>query len=116
MSFHQEDWDRLSSGLQPHERAERNELLPALRRAVDEGLSGEQRTVLLPSRFTARPPPRWDPAATRSTRHYSKRAASCAPAWQLPGKILRTVRDLPGSVRPGWKICSPQTRVMRGAI
>jgi len=116
MSFHQEDWDRLSSGLQPHERAERNELLPALRRAVDEGLSGEQRTVLLPSRFTARPPPRWDPAATRSTRHYSKRAASCAPAWQLPGGILRTVRDLPGSVRPGWMICSPQILGMRGAI
>jgi RNA polymerase sigma-70 factor (ECF subfamily) len=45
MSFDQEDWDRLSSGLQPHERAERNELLPALRRAVDENLSGEQRTV-----------------------------------------------------------------------
>ena len=45
LSLDQEDWDRLSSGLQPHERAERNELLPALRRAVDEGLSGEQRTV-----------------------------------------------------------------------
>jgi RNA polymerase sigma-70 factor (ECF subfamily) len=45
MSRDQEDWDRLSSGLQPHERAERNELLAALRRAVDEDLSGEQRTV-----------------------------------------------------------------------
>jgi len=45
MSFDQEGWDRLSSGLQPHERAERNELLSALRRAIDEDLSGEQRTV-----------------------------------------------------------------------
>src|SRR5271169_5451922 len=45
MSFDQEDWDRLSSGLPPDERAERNELLSALRRAVDEDLSGEQRTV-----------------------------------------------------------------------
>jgi len=45
LSFDQEDWDRLSSGLQPDERAERSELLSALRRAVDEGLSGEQRTV-----------------------------------------------------------------------
>ena len=43
--FDQEDWDRFSSGLPPDERAERNELLPALRRAVDEDLSGEQRTV-----------------------------------------------------------------------
>ena len=41
----QEDWDRLPSGLQADERAERNELLSALRRAVDEDLSGEQRTV-----------------------------------------------------------------------
>ncbi len=45
MSLDQQDWHRLPSGLQPHERAERNELLPALRRAVDEDLSGEQRTV-----------------------------------------------------------------------
>ena len=45
MSFDQEDWDRLSSSLPPDERAEWNELLPALRRAVDEDLSGEQRTV-----------------------------------------------------------------------
>jgi RNA polymerase sigma-70 factor, ECF subfamily len=41
----QEDWDRLPFGRQPHDRAERNELVPALRRAVDEDLSGEQRTV-----------------------------------------------------------------------
>ena len=41
----QEDWDRLPSGLQADDRAERNELLSALRRAVDEDLSGEQRTV-----------------------------------------------------------------------
>ncbi len=45
MSLDQEDWDRLCSGLQPDERAERNELLPALRPAVDEDLSSEQRTV-----------------------------------------------------------------------
>src|SRR5271165_6917047 len=45
LSLDQEDWDRLSSGLPPDERAERHELLPALRRAVDEDLSGEQRTV-----------------------------------------------------------------------
>ena len=42
-----EDWDRLSSSLQPYERGERNELLSALRRAVDEDLSGEQRTVFI---------------------------------------------------------------------
>jgi hypothetical protein len=72
------------------------------------------------SRSTACPAPRWppcwDPTATRFTRHYSKRAASCAPAWQLSGEILRTVRDLPGSVRSGWMICSPQILGMRGAI
>jgi len=45
LSLDQEDWDRLSSGLPPDERAERHELLPALRRAVDEDLSGEQRTA-----------------------------------------------------------------------
>jgi RNA polymerase sigma-70 factor, ECF subfamily len=45
LSLGQEDWDRLLCGLQPRERAERNELLRALRRAVDEDLSGEQRTV-----------------------------------------------------------------------
>jgi RNA polymerase sigma-70 factor (ECF subfamily) len=45
LSLDQEDWDRLCSGLPPDERAERNELIPALRRAVDEDLSGEQRTV-----------------------------------------------------------------------
>ena len=45
MSLDQEDWDPLSSGLQTDERAERNKLLPALRRAVDEDLSGQQRTV-----------------------------------------------------------------------
>jgi RNA polymerase sigma-70 factor (ECF subfamily) len=45
LSLDQEDWDRLPCSLQPPERAERNELLPALRRAVDEDLSGEQRTV-----------------------------------------------------------------------
>jgi RNA polymerase sigma-70 factor (ECF subfamily) len=44
-SLDQEDWDRLSSSLQQYERAERDELLWALRRAVDEDLSGEQRTV-----------------------------------------------------------------------
>jgi RNA polymerase sigma-70 factor, ECF subfamily len=42
-----EDWDRLSSSLQSYERAERNELFSALRRAVDEDLSGEQRTVFI---------------------------------------------------------------------
>jgi hypothetical protein len=41
---------------------------------------------------------------------------ACAPAWQPSGEILRTVRDLPGSVRPGWMICSPQILGMRGAI
>ena len=45
MSLDQEDWDRLPFSLQPRERAERNELLCALRRAVDEDLSGKQRTV-----------------------------------------------------------------------
>ncbi len=45
MSLDQDNWDRVPSGLQPHERSERNELLSALRRAVDEDLSGEQRTV-----------------------------------------------------------------------
>jgi len=44
LSLDQEDWDRLPSS-QLHERAERNALLRALRRAVDEDLSGEQRTV-----------------------------------------------------------------------
>ena len=45
LSLEQEDRDRLPSRLQPHERAGRNALLCALRRAVDEDLSGEQRTV-----------------------------------------------------------------------
>ena len=45
LSLEQEDRDRLPSRLQPHERAELNALLCALRRAVDEDLSSEQRTV-----------------------------------------------------------------------
>ena len=45
LSLDREDWDWLPSSLQPHERAEWSELLSALRRAVDEDLSGEQRTV-----------------------------------------------------------------------
>jgi RNA polymerase sigma-70 factor (ECF subfamily) len=45
ISLDQEDWDRPPSCLQPHERAERNELVSALRRAVHEDLSGEQRRV-----------------------------------------------------------------------
>jgi RNA polymerase sigma-70 factor (ECF subfamily) len=45
ISLDQDDWDRLPCSLQPHERAERNELVSALRRAVDEDLSGEQRSV-----------------------------------------------------------------------
>jgi len=45
MALDQDDWDRLPSSLHPHERAERNELLAALRRAADEDLSGEQRRV-----------------------------------------------------------------------
>jgi hypothetical protein len=45
LSLDREDWDRLCSGLRPDERAERNELLPVLRREVDEDLSGKQRTV-----------------------------------------------------------------------
>jgi RNA polymerase sigma-70 factor, ECF subfamily len=45
ISFDQEDWDRLPSRLQLPERAERDALLSALRRAVDEDLSGEQRKV-----------------------------------------------------------------------
>ena len=45
LSLEQEDWDRLPSRLQPHEGAEQNELLCAVRRAVDEDLSSEQRTV-----------------------------------------------------------------------
>lgn len=45
LSLDQEDWDRLPCSLQPPERAERNELLCVLRRAVEEGLSGEQCTV-----------------------------------------------------------------------
>jgi RNA polymerase sigma-70 factor, ECF subfamily len=45
ISLDQKNWDRLPCSLQPPERAERNELLSVLRRAVDEDLSGEQRTV-----------------------------------------------------------------------
>jgi RNA polymerase sigma-70 factor (ECF subfamily) len=45
MSLDQQDWDRLPSSVQPPERAERNELLSALGRAVDEDLGGEQRAV-----------------------------------------------------------------------
>ena len=100
LSLDQEDWDRLSSGLQPDERAERNELLPALRRAVDEDLSGEQRTVFTAVTLHGVPAAALAPAlgSNRNAiyKALSKRAASCAPAWQLPGEILRTVREPPG--------------------
>jgi RNA polymerase sigma-70 factor, ECF subfamily len=45
----QEDWDRLPDrlGVQPHERAEWHELLAALRRAVEEDLTGHQRRVFV---------------------------------------------------------------------
>ena len=96
LSLDQEDWDRLPCSLQPPERAERNELLSALRRAVAEGLSGEQRTVFtavtlhgVPATALAAAP---GPTGTRSTRRCSKRAASCAPAWQPIEEISRTFR------------------------
>jgi RNA polymerase sigma-70 factor, ECF subfamily len=45
----QEDWDRLPDrlGVQPHERAEWHELFAALRRAVDEDLTDQQRRVFV---------------------------------------------------------------------
>jgi hypothetical protein len=114
LSLDQEDWDRLSSGLQPPERAERNELLPPLRRAVDEGLSGEQRTVF--TAVTLHGVPTALAAALGSNRNaiykalFQAGAASCAPAWQPIEEISRTFREPSGLVRPGWMICSPQTR------
>ena len=114
LSLDQEDWDRLSSGLQPPERAERNELLPPLRRAVDEGLSGEQRTVF--TAVTLHGVPTALAAALGSNRNaiykalFQAGAASCAPAWQPIEEISRTFREPSGLVGPGWMICSPQTR------
>ena len=103
-----------SSGLQPPERAERNELLPPLRRAVDEGLSGEQRTVF--TAVTLHGVPTALAAALGSNRNaiykalFQAGAASCAPAWQPIEEISRTFREPSGLVGPGWMICSPQTR------
>jgi hypothetical protein len=45
MPLEQGDWDRLPSSLMGHERAQRNELFSVLRQAIDEDLSGGQRTV-----------------------------------------------------------------------
>ncbi len=68
------------------------------------------------------------PGAARRSRHSSparpgacsprasRGAASCAPAWQPIEEISRTFREPPGPVRPGWMICSAQTRGIRGAI
>ena len=97
MSLDQEDWDRLSSGLQPDERAERNELLPALRRAVDEDLSGEQRTV-----FTA-VTLHGVPAAALATALGSNRNAIYKALFEarriLRARLAATGRDL--AHRPG---------------
>jgi hypothetical protein len=116
----QQDWDRLPSSLQPHQRAEQNALLCAVRRAVDEHLSGGQRRVFTAVTLHGVPGDalavRWDLTGTRSARRCSKRAASCAPAWQLTEEILRTFREPLRPVRPGWIICSLQTRGMRDAI
>ena len=51
MSRDQEDWDRLCSGLQPDERAERNELLSALRLPSGlPGAAGRRRRAARPAR------------------------------------------------------------------
>jgi len=105
ISFDQEDWDRLCSGLPPHERAERNELLPALRRAVDEDLSGEQRTV-----FTA-VTLHGVPAAALAAALASNRNAIYKALFEarriLRARLAATGRDLahcPGSpwISPPW--------------
>ena len=114
MSRDQEAWDRLSSGLQPDERAERSELLSALRRAVDEDLSGEQRTV-----FTA-VTLHGVPAAALATALGSSRNAIYKALFEarciLRSRLAATGRDLahrrgaPWTGPPWRMICSPQTR------
>jgi RNA polymerase sigma-70 factor (ECF subfamily) len=115
ISLDRQDWDRLLSGLRPRERAERNELVSALRRAVDGDLSGEQRTV-----FTAVTLHGVPAAALGSNRNAiykalfearrirrARLAAQGTDLAHLPGSPFR---DPPGPVRPGWMICSLQTR------
>ena len=97
LSLAQGDWDRLCSGLPPDERAERNELLSALRRAVDEDLSGEQRTV-----FTA-VTLHGVPAAALATALGSNRNAIYKALFEarriLRARLAATGRDL--AYRPG---------------
>ena len=100
LSLDQEDWDRLCSGLQPAERAERNELFPALRRAVDEDLSGEQRTVFTAARSTAC---RRAAAALGSNRNAIYKALFEARRI-LRARLAAIGRDLayrPGTLRTG---------------
>ena len=95
-------------------------MFPALRRAVDEDLSGEQRTV-----FTA-VTLHGVPGTALATALGSNRNAICKALFRNahparpPGsyreRSCALFRDLPGSVRPGWMICSPQILGMRGAI
>jgi hypothetical protein len=114
MTLGQEDWDWLPCSLQPQGLTERTRFSP--RWAVDEDLSGEQRTV-----FTAVTLHGVPAAALGSNRNAIYKALFEAR------RILRArlaasgknFADLPGArepVRPGWIICSSQTREIRGAI
>jgi len=93
-------------------------LLSALRRAVAEGLSGEQRTV-----FTA-VTLHGVPAAALAAAPGSNRNAIYKALFEarriLRARLAANRRDLaylpgaPGPVRPGWMICSALTRGIRG--
>ena len=83
---------------------------------MDEDLSGEQRTV-----FTAVTPHGVPAAALGSNRNAIYKALFEArrilrARLAASGKNLRTFREPPGPVRPGWMMCSSQTREIRGAI
>ena len=117
-SLDREDWDRLCSGLRPDERAERNELLPVLRRAVDEDLSGEQRTVFTAVTLHGVPPGGTALGSNRNAIYKALFEARriCAPAWEPRERSCALSGISLDRVRPGWMICSPQIRGMRGAI
>jgi RNA polymerase sigma-70 factor, ECF subfamily len=102
VSLNQEDWDLLHSGLQPPEQAERNEFLGALRRTVDEDLSGEQRTVFTAVTFNG------VPAAALAAALGSDRNAIYKALFEAR-RILRArlaaegtdIAHLPGAALPG---------------
>ena len=95
-------------------------LLPALRRAVAEGLSGEQRTVF--TAVTLHGVPTTALAAAPGSNRNAIYKALFEARRILRARLAANRRDLaylpgaPWTGPPGWMICSALTRGIRGAI